>query len=336
MLVNVVFCLLVAALITAFSDWRGGWGNVQISLGYGLSVQAATMLVSRWWRQPQPIHWVVAVVLGLCLGTAWAQLVLWSDELVDSFDWALLGQVLLVGMAFTAVGLAVHMGYLRQAAVREQLWQAERRELEHSRELARSELKALQAQIEPHFLFNTLASVRALVALEPAKAEQMLDHLSAMLRAVLQRSREERTTLGQELQLVQAYLDIQQVRLGSRLQYNFERAEPELLELEFPMLILQPLVENAVGHGIEPSLEGGAVHIAVSSTPGWCRVVVADTGVGLGSSPRAGQGMALENVRARLAAVHGERARLRIEAGAERGTVCSVDIPLDDPAGEQP
>ncbi|MGB0867774.1 MAG: sensor histidine kinase, partial [Granulosicoccaceae bacterium] len=270
-----------------------------------------------------------AILAGLLAGSAWAQYVLIKSKTIPVVDWSITFEVFLSGVGFTAVALGIHYNYLRQTRIREKLWQAEKQQLEHSRELAQSELKALQAQIEPHFLFNSLASIRALIAVEPVMAERMLDHLSVLLRGVLQRSRSGSTSLAHELTLVKAYLDIQQIRLGSRLQYRIEAPDALTMDIEFPVLMLQPLVENAVGHGIEPAIEGGEVSVVVSVRQKTCTVVIEDTGVGLARDGRKGQGMALENVRARLDVLHGEGASLLVEPRLPQGTRCVLEVPVE-------
>lgn len=328
---NVLFCLAVATLITLSGSAQGWWLNVQIAFGFGFFCQVSTMLVFAIFKEKATlVYWAIAVVVGLCFGSAWAQYVLISSSTVDAIDWTITLEIFLSGVGFTGVALGIHYSYLRQARTRDKLWQAEIKQLEHSRELAQSELKTLQAQIEPHFLFNSLASIQALISVDPKKAEQMLEHLSVLLRGVLQGTRSEGTTLAYELKLIKAYLDIQQIRLGSRLLYRINTPDPSMLDFEFPVLLLQPLVENAVGHGIEPSIDGGAVTIDVDIQGDRCRVTVTDTGVGLGNDLATGQGIGVENIRARLDVLHADNASLTVTRGEPSGTVCILEVPYED------
>jgi LytS/YehU family sensor histidine kinase len=183
----------------------------------------------------------------------------------------------------------------------------------------------LQAQIEPHFLFNTLANLAVLIRSDPARAERLLGDLIAWLRATLQRTREADSTLGDEIELLRRYLDILGLRLGPRLRVAFD-VPPALLSRPFPLLLLQPLVENAVTHGIEPQVEGGELRIAAGEADGRLRLTVSDTGAGLGAGG-AGAGFGLESVRQRLGALFGEAARLDVRSNTPRGVIATLEIP---------
>ncbi len=191
--------------------------------------------------------------------------------------------------------------------------------------LTEANLKLLQAQIEPHFLFNTLSNVLHLIDEKPADARRMLENLTAYLRASLRRTRAGPTTLGEELELVRAYLEIQAVRLGDRLRWDIQAA-PELRHLELPPLLLQPLVENAVRHGLEPKREGGSVSVRASSQDGRLRLEVIDTGLGLSETSPPGVGLA--NVRARVSSVSGGRGELVLRPNRPAGLSVSIALPL--------
>ncbi len=167
-----------------------------------------------------------------------------------------------------------------------------------SQQVTEAKLQALQAQVEPHFLYNTLASVQALTEVDPARAHAMTGHLIQYLRNALPKMRESISTVGQEVELVRAYLNILQMRMGKRL--TFDIAVPEsLLATPFPPLMLPSLVENAIKHGLEPQREGGSVIITAQAQDGKLRLVVSDTGRGFGDT--VGAGVGLENIRERLA-----------------------------------
>lgn len=195
-------------------------------------------------------------------------------------------------------------------------------------------LGVLQAQVEPHFLFNTLASVRALVRQDPAQAEHTLDALVDFLRATIPRLREGESklhaTLGQQLDLCRSYLALMQVRMGGRLDYVVD-ADPALREAAFPPSILITLVENAIKHGIEPKPGRGRVELRASLADGCLRVQVVDDGAGL--QPGLGGGVGLANVREQLANRFGERASFRLRDLAGQGTCAEVVVPLE-PAPE--
>ncbi len=199
------------------------------------------------------------------------------------------------------------------------------RVVELQRQAIDARLRSLQAQIEPHFLFNTLANVVSLINTEPDKARLMLERLIELLRSSLAASRSERTTLGQETALIAAYLDILRIRMGKRLSYAID-VPRELLDARLPPLSLQPLVENSIKHGLEPKLEGGTVRLSARVADGALQLDVEDDG--LGFSSRASNGVGLTNLRERMASLYGEKARLAVEELAS-GTRVRMTLPLE-------
>jgi hypothetical protein len=193
-----------------------------------------------------------------------------------------------------------------------------------SQQVTEAKLSALQAQVEPHFLYNTLASVQALTEVDPPQATAMTGHLIQYLRNALPKMRESVSTVGQEIELVRAYLNILQMRMGKRLTFTID-VPPELAEAPFPPLMLPSLVENAIKHGLEPQREGGEVRIRAEEVDGRIRMIVADTGRGFSEAPGAGVGLA--NIRERLAALYGDEARLTLEANEPRGVVATLEVP---------
>jgi hypothetical protein len=195
--------------------------------------------------------------------------------------------------------------------------------------LAEARLRTLQAQIEPHFLYNTLANVVSLIGSEPEKAKHMLERLIDFLRASLSASRAEQATLGAELDLAAAYLDLLAVRMGARLRWRIEADEASRALPIAPMLI-QPLVENAIMHGLEPKVDGGEIVVRASSAGGVLRIEVSDDGVGLVTSPpRPGGGVGLANLRERLRSLHGLAAQLQLLENQTAGVTSRLLLPLD-------
>ena len=205
----------------------------------------------------------------------------------------------------------------------------------HAAEIARAQLghdeseqqlALLQAQIEPHFLFNVLGNLRRLYRTQPQAGADAIASLMRYLRAALPQMRSRDSTLGEELQLVRAYLDLLQVRMGERLAF-FIDAEPAHEKLEFPPMLLMTLVENAIKHGLEP-VGGGSVYVRVHTDSDALQIAVIDDGAGLGSAPGGGTGVGLVNVRRQLSGRHGSRASLTLEGRAPRGTRAAISIPL--------
>ncbi len=209
---------------------------------------------------------------------------------------------------------------------------AKSRQLEAERRATEAQLRLLQGQIEPHFLFNTLATVQALMDSDLPRARRMLESFTDYLRSSLGSLRRDDATLGDELDLVGAYLDLMKTRMDDRLRYEIV-ADIALREVRLPALALQPLVENAIHHGLEPKREGGTVRVQARAEGDTLVVEVDDDGLGLAAPPRRrkGAGVALANLRERLAALHGERARVALE-DRHPGTRATLRMPLHRPA----
>ncbi len=214
----------------------------------------------------------------------------------------------------------------RKRAEKTRLEEQQLRRMSAEQKLVETQLRMLQAQIEPHFLFNTLANVISLIDKEPQSAKNVLQHLTRSLRLSLERSREDVSTLEQEAEMLRDYLSIFKMRLGPRLDFIIEIPD-ELLTLPFPPMLLQPLVENAIKHGIEPKVEGGRVTIKAEKPDGVLRLSVSDTGLGLAEAINS-QGMGLENVKARLQALYNARASLVLEENLPCGVVATIEVPL--------
>jgi Histidine kinase len=192
------------------------------------------------------------------------------------------------------------------------------------RQVAEAQLQTLQAQVEPHFLFNTLAAVEHLTETDPPRATAMLQHLIAFLRGSLPDMREQNTSLGREVDLCQSYLAIMQIRMEDRLTVSINVPE-SLRGLSFPPMMLQSLVENSIKHGLEPKPEGGAIAISARVQDGRLRVTVADTGLGVAES--APQGIGLGNIRDRLKRLYGNSAALVLAPNAPAGAHITIEIP---------
>jgi len=203
-----------------------------------------------------------------------------------------------------------------------------------SRQVTEARLQALQAQVEPHFLYNTLASVQALTESDPKSANLMVGHLIEYLRSALPKMRETSSTVGQEVELVRAYLNILKMRMGERLEFSIE-VPAELNSAVFPPLMLPSLVENAIKHGLEPLREGGRIDIVATSEGKAMKLCVRDNGKGLGGDGNGAGGVGLVNIRERLNALYGDRGKLTIEENQPRGVVSVIEIPLDAPAPAQ-
>ena len=212
----------------------------------------------------------------------------------------------------------------RTADARAAMQATELRRAQMERQIAQSRLQMLRSQIEPHFLFNTLATVRRLHHTEPAQGAQLLTHFLDYLRLTLPTLHDEGATLGQEIDLVQAYLGVVAVRMSGRLQVSFEVPD-ELRACEFPALSIATLVENAVKHGIAPAPAGGAIRVQARRIGATLEVSVADTGIGFSGS--GGSGIGLANIRARLHTLYGDAGVLTLEANEPNGVRACIRLP---------
>jgi sensor histidine kinase YesM len=326
--------LLVAVINAAIAlalwieDPRPYWHPLVTAECFGFLI-AYCVRVAAPWDHPTPIRrLVVAVAVGSVLGITLAALVKgYSLDYVRE-HWKGFALTTLTGFVLGFVGsLVVHVRR-REMRAKEALLQAEAERQRLAKQAAESELKLLQAQVEPHFLFNTLASVQYLTETDPPEATRLLGHLLAYLRAALPQLRRASSTLGQEVDLAQAYLSILKTRMGQRLEFDVHVPE-SLRDHAFPPGLLISVVENAVTHGIEPQAEGGRVSIDARIRDERLVVDIADTGSGpLGGASRPGQGVGLANVRERLVALYGGHARFSLAAETPRGARATLEIPV--------
>jgi hypothetical protein len=316
----------------ATGAWRDGAGwlhwygkNLVVTLTIGTLIQLTFDALSQLWGGLQRVHrwpaWQRTAFFSgvplLCTAVGWPIGV--SLAGAQAFGFARMGANAIVGSVLLSLVLtyAFH-----------QYFAVQQRQIEAEKRAAEAQLRLLQGQIEPHFLFNTLANVISLIDHDTPKAKQMLESFTDYLRASLTSLRVEQATLGGELDLVQHYLGLLKTRMENRL--HFSICSPEALrDWRLPPLLLQPLVENAIHHGLEPKVEGGQVRVSVQRQGEHLLIAVADDGLGLHAPPRrqGGAGMALNNLRERLLAHYGSAASLTL-ADAHPGTVATLRLPI--------
>ncbi len=266
---------------------------------------------------------VVAVACGYLLGAMLADAVTGLKPycpggavagLADHLPLSIIASVIGTLRSFTPVALRPGRGARR---------------LCRARQVAETQLKLLESQLEPHMLFNTLANLRALIGVDPARAQTMLDRLIDFLRATLNASRRSVHPLADEFSRLQDYLALMQIRMGERLQVELD-LPPELAHCEVPALLLQPLVENAIKHGLEPQRGGGRLRLSARRDGEQLLLRVCDTGAGLEGARRndlPGTGFGLTQVRERLQTLYGDLAGLTLRADEAGGTLAEVHLP---------
>ncbi len=298
------------------------------------AVLSARFVLPRYAAFPRFINIPLAVLTLLAGGAFGSGLIIFADPVFILYQGRMAAIVIVVD-GFLAVGLGLIVyNYERMRDEIERSYAelaANRVREERLRELAaRSELKALKAQINPHFLFNALNSISALTTIDPEAAQGTLERLASIFRKTLLASEKGSVLLSSELELVDAYLDVERARFGDRLRVE-QKVGPGAADVSVPPLILQPLVENAVRHGISPKVEGGLIRIAASVENGRLTVLVSDDGVGaekLDLSELSPEGYGLRNVRDRLRTSYGAGEWLVVESRQGEGTTVRLVIPL--------
>lgn len=307
---------LVSSLIYSFAISTSIWllcDPVRIRLHRWLHTQAPNYWA---WSPRIFIYMMVCVVLGYTAGTTL------GDLYTGRSTWELYTLAPQRFWSFLLLSVGVSLGFLLFFYQRE-------KSLELKRQASEARLKLLESQLEPHMLFNTLANLRVLIGTDPARATAMLDRLNDFLRATLAASRTDarsgRHTLAAEFARLRDYLELMAVRMGPRLRYTLDL--PEALANEpIPPLLLQPLVENSIRHGLEPSLQGGDIHVRARRSGPVLELEVSDTGVGCGPSPTPGFGLA--QVRERLETAYPGQARLDWQGQPGAGTRALLTLPL--------
>ena len=316
---------LIAAFLTAIGVGHDFVGNLLTSQCIGLCICSGSLVV---WRlvgsgRRRSIALVAALPLEVAGGVA---LSLRFTAVDEAALWPVFGQALLIGLLFGGVIITLSLLRLRLTNLEGELHVQELRRLELDRQRVQAQLRMLQAQIEPHFLFNTLANVSGLIAAQPAQAKLLLDQLIVYLRATLNRVRAEDATLAEEVALLKAYLEVQRIRMGGRLSFAFD-IPSALLAQPFPTMLLQPLVENAVKHGIETKPGAGSIRVAAAQDDSGWHIEVVDDGRGL-SADSGLAGLGLVNVRERLQALHGKAASLSIAENPTGGVCARIALPF--------
>jgi hypothetical protein len=352
LLVLLGVCLGIAALLVALDG-----GRFRIKLTYSLCIGLCCTLVNdlAWSVQawaydrlralrrlaPSPgpylTGWTgtlpsaaVCIIVGPALGQRLADAIFgFNSPSLLNLDATSTRVTLVISGLATLVLILVVSAAERVSAARAEAEAAQR-------QAAETQLRLLQSQLEPHMLFNTLANLRVLIGLEPARAQAMLDHLIAFLRATLQASRRGEHPLADEFARITDYLALMAVRMGPRLQVQLD-LPPELKALPVPPLLLQPLVENSIQHGLEPQVEGGQVRVSARREGDVLVLDVLDTGIGrtaagavAATTPgRPAGGFGLAGVRERLATLYGERASLSLaDTPHGSGTLATVRLPI--------
>lgn len=276
------------------------------------------------------IYFMLVPVVGVFIGYGIGFTVL---DLPGAMKWLFstsgAKSVAIFSLVGAGIMLAIFTARERSSRNELALEHAKQHALDAERRALESQLRMLQAQIEPHFLYNTLANAVGLIGPAPDKARVLLERLIDYLRASLTSSRQDQTELKRELETLKAYLDLMTVRMGTRLQYQIH-LDPALASVSLPPMLLQPLVENAISHGLEPKIDGGEITIDAAKQGHQLAITVTDTGAGFNptTKPRTGGGVGLANLRDRLQTLYGSAASLVLSDNQPCGVKVTLRIPL--------
>ncbi|RUA03648.1 MAG: hypothetical protein DSY89_00265 [Deltaproteobacteria bacterium] len=327
------YTLLINTFIAAFLTligFSGGrfWNIFLFSQCIGLSICTGTLIVSRFFTVSGPLVQALTyfggIFIGAMGGTLLGSLLSGIPRLSFFEDYKTLGQVLYLGLVFGSIIAYFFTTRERLTEVNAQLQEERIKRIIGEKAAIEADLKRLQAQVEPHFLFNTLSNILSLIDTDPAAGKTMLENLTGYLRISLDRTRRKAGTIGQEIAMIRNYMDIYKTRMGNRFRYRIDVAG-EISDLPFPPMLIQPLVENAIRHGLEPKIKGGEIRIAVAASEKSIRFNVSDTGTGMPAS--TGSGVGLANIKNRLVALYGDRGKLTLQENHPTGFTAIIEVP---------
>ena len=334
---NTLFCLLIGVLVIRQGMAPNYTQAVIVSLSIGWSIQLTFVVFDRIFPQQTTgyllglVQSIIGLLLGMCLGGALISgdmLVLFSDP----------SEELLFSLIFAIIGGSFFVTLFRLSEQNQKLLEFEANQLTQEAKLLETKIQLLQSQIEPHFLFNTLSNITSLIAVDPLLAEKSLINFTELLRVKFDRSKGKSSSLADELWLIKIYLELHGMRLGERLSYQIVTDQFEthhdLGQVTVPSLLIQPLVENAIKHGIEPSISGGSICILLDAKDDNIVVKVVDTGVGIDPNRKpetsSGASVGIANIRQRLASIYGGRGGLDIRENQDAGVTAILTIPKEE------
>jgi sensor histidine kinase YesM len=322
-LATFAYCTAIAGLLTLLSPKEGFWHEFIFAQCIGFSISIINTLVLSRVPCGKLRYAALSVTLpvSIVVGVAIAIRLTGSGNEVYPNAW----QPLLIGLFFGIIASITFVLCERIEQLNLEVKQRQLGQIESAKREMEAQLKMLQAQIEPHFLFNALANVGSLIDHDPRLSRKLLERLNDWLRVALVRTRGDHATLGDELDMLDNYLQILKIRFGERLRWTMDVPD-DIRKMAFPPMLLQPLVENAVRHGIEQKIGGGEIVIRAVNKDNGLSVEVSDSGMGLSGDVSVG-GAGLANVRARLTALFGEAGRLTLENNAANGATATLELP---------
>ncbi|ASD68792.1 sensor histidine kinase [Pseudoalteromonas piscicida] len=323
-------CILIGLVIYAI-----GWAkypviSVLISLGVGFTIRLSRFwLATNYPNMKLATQYAVALILSFLvwgLTPILLSVIKSSGGYVDDLQQYL--GIFFVGGFIMVVVSFIYYRSEQTSQLRRSLYQFELEQVQKDKLLLETQLRLLQSQIEPHFLFNTLANIQALIAVDAKQASKMLSALTSLLRQSLDRTRTEWLTLGHELRFNKAYLAIQKIRLGDRLHIEYDVTDKITDDILFPPMLLQPIIENAVTHGIEQIKSGGTLKLIIKRAEQNVIIIVSND-CNIGGSKRKGTNVGLKNVQQRMEQLYGDQAKLVYDDSQAGQVRVTLEVPIN-------
>jgi|WetSurMetagenome_2_1015567.scaffolds.fasta_scaffold89567_2 sensor histidine kinase YesM len=316
---------VIALFLTLIIDKLPFFVSVVYSQSIGLSICSISILIGLRLNTYQTNFKIalISIIFGMPIGLFIARLILGQDIALIWQEEKTLSISLITTLIFAPLLSYLFYSRIVLLELKATLQEEKLQRMHQEKSLTETQLRLLQAQIEPHFLFNTLSNILSLIDSQPTQAAQMLQRLTQYLRVSLLQTRQLSSTLAEEIELIRNYLDIYQLRMGQRLTYQIKLPE-ELQQFHLPPLLLQPLVENAIKHGLEYKIEGGQIIIKIIQKNQKVIINITDTGIGIKTFQSSGFG--LQNIRQRLQSLYGKSAQLIFKQHPQ-GTTVILELP---------
>ena len=325
---TLIFAVIIAILFTLVVN-KSFWDSLIVATSIGFSACICVMAGFHGLKPDSRFKMVVVSIVGEIIGVGFG---FYLGFRIIGVDLSIfLESRYLLQMAFISftIGLAITYFFISRNIIadKEALIQKEKiNRLNMEKKTAETNLRLLQAQIEPHFLFNTLSNILSLLDSDLEKGKSMLSDLMQYLRTTLSKTRNNTTTMGGEMEMIRAYLNIFKIRMGDRLHYKIDIPE-NIKDIPFQPMLIQPLVENAIRHGLEPEIKGGDILIRGALDGDTLRIEIIDTGAGLYENSNPGMG--IENIRERLRSLYGNKARLTLKENQPTGVRAIIEVPYE-------
>ncbi|MBN1849778.1 MAG: histidine kinase [Deltaproteobacteria bacterium] len=321
-----IFAVIIA-LFFKFIVNRTFWDSLIVATSIGFSACICVMMGIHGLKPNSRFKMILISIIGEVLGVGFGFYLGFRIIDVDLSIFLNSRQLMQLALISFTIGLAITYFFISRNIIadKETLLQEEKiNRLDMEKKAVETNLRLLQAQIEPHFLFNTLSNILGLLDSDLENGKTMLKDLIQYLRTTLSKTRDNATTVGGEMEMIRAYLSIFKVRMGDRLQYNIDIPD-NIKDISFHPMLIQPLVENAVKHGLEPEIKGGEIRILGALDKDTLRIEITDTGAGLYENSNPGMG--IENIRERLKSLYGDKGRLTLKENKPSGVRAIIEVP---------